>query len=163
MCGDCSAPLQHRPDEQRGFGFPPLTPDEEKGGALNYILHRLRSAGYGVSFNLYNSANFGVPQVRERVILVCCRDEKRLPTSPPPIQKMAASGCRNGGRCMKFSKAWSPSSTTMKFSREATQILPAVARWSILEAFAGKSSKRGTGGTICRWWEDWLFPPTCLG
>lgn len=81
--GLLSAPLEHRPHERRGFGFPPLTPDEEKGGALNFILHRLRAGGYGVSFNLYNSANFGVPQVRERVVLVCCRDGRKAPYIAP--------------------------------------------------------------------------------
>ena len=81
--GLLSAPLQHRPHERRGFGFPPLTPDEDKGGALNYILQRLRLAGYGVSFNLYNSANFGVPQIRERVIIVCCRDGRKAPYLAP--------------------------------------------------------------------------------
>jgi DNA (cytosine-5)-methyltransferase 1 len=81
--GLLSAPLEHRPHERRGFGFPPLTPDEKKGGALNYILHRLRAGGYGVSFNLYNSANFGVPQVRERVVLVCCRDGRKAPYIAP--------------------------------------------------------------------------------
>lgn len=81
--GLLSAPLEHRPHERRGFGFPPLTPDEEKGGALNHILKLLRQGGYGVSFNLYNSANFGVPQVRERVILVCCRDGRKAPYLSP--------------------------------------------------------------------------------
>lgn len=41
-----------------------------KGGALYTVLSKLRSFGYQVSFNLYNAANFGVPQVRERVILI---------------------------------------------------------------------------------------------
>lgn len=81
--GLLSAPLEHRPHDRRGFGFPPLTSDEEKGGALNYILHTLRSGGYGVSFNLYNSANFGVPQVRERVILVCCLNGRKAPYLTP--------------------------------------------------------------------------------
>ncbi|MBN2372184.1 DNA cytosine methyltransferase [bacterium] len=77
--GLLSAPLVHRPHERRGFGYPPLTPDEEKGGALNHILDMLLEAGYGISFNLYNSANFGAPQVRERVIIICSRDGERLP------------------------------------------------------------------------------------
>jgi DNA (cytosine-5)-methyltransferase 1 len=34
----------------------------------------LRSGGYEISFNLYNAANFGVPQSRERVILICSRE-----------------------------------------------------------------------------------------
>jgi DNA (cytosine-5)-methyltransferase 1 len=32
--GLLSAPLTHRPHSSRGFGYPPLTPEEEKGGAL---------------------------------------------------------------------------------------------------------------------------------
>lgn len=41
-----------------------------KGGALQIALNRLESAGYAVSFNLYNAANFGSPQIRERVVLI---------------------------------------------------------------------------------------------
>lgn len=81
--GLLSAPMLHRPHEERGFGFPPLTAEEEKGGALAFIVNRLESAGYGVSFNLYNAANFGAPQKRERVILVCSRDGKKLPYLTP--------------------------------------------------------------------------------
>lgn len=81
--GLLSAPLEHRPHERRGFGYPPLTPEEEKGGALAHILERIRNAGYGVSFNLYNAANFGSPQKRERVVLVCSRDGQRPPFLSP--------------------------------------------------------------------------------
>lgn len=41
-----------------------------KGGALCVILDRLRAAGYAVSFELYNAANFGAPQIRERVVMI---------------------------------------------------------------------------------------------
>ena len=53
--GLLSAPLSHRPHSERGYDYPPLTPEEEQGGALYFILTRLRAAHYGVSFNLYNS------------------------------------------------------------------------------------------------------------
>ena len=81
--GILSAPLKHRPHENRGFGFPSLTPEEEKGGALMHILNILRQTGYGITFNLYNSANFGTPQKRERVIIVCSRDGQKLPYLSP--------------------------------------------------------------------------------
>lgn len=77
--GLLSAPVKHRPHNQRGAGFPPLTVAEEKGGVLFSVLQKLRSHGYGVSFNLYNSANFGTPQKRERVVVVCSRDGKKMP------------------------------------------------------------------------------------
>ncbi len=81
--GLLSAPLKHRPHTQRGEGFPPLTVEEEKGGVLFFVLQKLRSSGYGVSFNLYNSANFGTPQKRERVVVVCSRDGKKMPYLVP--------------------------------------------------------------------------------
>lgn len=81
--GILSAPLVHRPHIERGQDFPPLTPDEDKGGALMHILNILKGAGYGVSFNLYNAANFGSPQKRERVIIVCSRDGNKLPYLTP--------------------------------------------------------------------------------
>lgn len=50
----------------------PVSPEgiPEKGGALKIVLERLSAAGYSVSFNLYNAANFGAPQIRERVVLI---------------------------------------------------------------------------------------------
>jgi DNA (cytosine-5)-methyltransferase 1 len=74
--GLLSAPLTHRPHINRGFGYPPLTPEEEKGGALTYIISLLEKGGYKVSFNLYNSANFGSPQTRERVVIFCTKNNK---------------------------------------------------------------------------------------
>jgi DNA (cytosine-5)-methyltransferase 1 len=58
-------------------------PEEQAGGALYSILNTLRDAGYSVSFNLYNSANFGAPQIRERVVILCSRDGKKLPYLTP--------------------------------------------------------------------------------
>jgi len=81
--GLLSAPLKHRPHNMRGEGFEDLTVEELPGGALNHIISRLESAGYSVSFNLYNAANFGTPQKRERVIIVCSRDTGKLPYLEP--------------------------------------------------------------------------------
>jgi len=81
--GLLSAPLKHRPHALRGEDFPELSDDELEGGALLHIISALENAGYGVSFNLYNSANFGTPQIRERVIIICSRDGKRPPYLEP--------------------------------------------------------------------------------
>lgn len=43
-------------------------------GAIRLVAHQLKQAGYSVKFELYNSANFGVPQVRERVVVIASRD-----------------------------------------------------------------------------------------
>jgi DNA (cytosine-5)-methyltransferase 1 len=72
--GLLSCPMTHRPHNQRGSGYPSLKEDELRGGALNFVVNRIKNSGYGYSFNLYNSANFGTPQIRERVIIICSRD-----------------------------------------------------------------------------------------
>ena len=54
-----------------------------RGGALRYAIRLLEEAGYTVSFNLYNSANFGSAQVRERVVLICSREKRRVPYLEP--------------------------------------------------------------------------------
>ncbi len=68
--GLLSAALEHRPHNQRGSGFPPLSEREESGGALKLVIQMLESAGYEITFNLYNTANYGVPQKRERLIIL---------------------------------------------------------------------------------------------
>lgn len=81
--GLLSAPLKHRPHEMRGNGFEQLSIDELPGGALKHIIKTLEDSGYAISFNLYNSANFGTPQKRERVIIICSRDGTKPPYLEP--------------------------------------------------------------------------------
>ena len=47
--------------------------DAKGGEVLEKILAMLRSGGYTVSFNLYDTAYFGVPQHRDRVIIIGSR------------------------------------------------------------------------------------------
>lgn len=81
--GLLSAPLSHRPHAERGDDHAPLEGDEKPGGALMYILQLLRQGGYSYSFNLYNAANYGVPQIRERVVIICSRDGDKVPYLNP--------------------------------------------------------------------------------
>jgi len=77
--GLLSAALEHRPHDERGKEFPTLSDREQRGGALKEILTRFESAGYGVSFRLYDASRFGVPQVRERLVLVAARSGRVMP------------------------------------------------------------------------------------
>ncbi|MBW3090262.1 DNA cytosine methyltransferase [Bifidobacterium miconisargentati] len=45
-----------------------------RGGAMRVILNKLHDMGYKVSFNLYNAANFGAAQIRERVVIIAKRN-----------------------------------------------------------------------------------------
>jgi DNA (cytosine-5)-methyltransferase 1 len=81
--GLLSAPLNHRPHAERGEGQPPLRPDELPGGALLHILNLLEAQDYHVTFTLYNTANFGVPQIRERLIFFASREGRAVPYMRP--------------------------------------------------------------------------------
>ena len=54
-----------------------------KGGALCVILDKLHEAGYTVSFELYNAANFGAPQIRERVVIIGKLNGEKVPYLSP--------------------------------------------------------------------------------
>lgn len=54
-----------------------------KGGVLHYAMEKLSSFGYSVSFELYNAANFGAPQKRERFVIIAKLGEKKVPYLTP--------------------------------------------------------------------------------
>ena len=81
--GLLSAALAHTPHQLRNEKNYKMSIEEVRGSALLYAIEKLKDAGYGLSFNLYNSANFGSPQKRERVVIICSRDGQELPYLNP--------------------------------------------------------------------------------
>ena len=81
--GLLSAPFEGELSQDKNFGYAKKTEDQEKGGALLHIIRKLESGGYSVTFNLYNSANYGAPQKRERVVIFCSRDGHKIPYLAP--------------------------------------------------------------------------------
>lgn len=81
--GLLSAPLSHRPHNERGQGYPDLKDSEKSGGALRLILSLLEEAGYAVSFRLYDTSKFGVPQVRERLVMIARKGSNLVPHLNP--------------------------------------------------------------------------------
>ncbi len=78
--GLLSAPLRHRPISERGQS---LDPEEEQGSAFAVILEEFSRIGYQFVYGLLNAADYGVPQTRERVIILGTRDHEniQLPTA----------------------------------------------------------------------------------
>ncbi|HET9224938.1 MAG TPA: DNA cytosine methyltransferase [Roseiflexaceae bacterium] len=92
--GLLSCPMSHRPHHMRGPDYPDLSFDEMPGGTLYFVLNMIERAGYSYSFNLYNAANFGSPQIRERVVMVCSRDGAKPPFLTPTHSEHGTHGLR---------------------------------------------------------------------
>jgi len=90
--GVLSAAIKHRPLIQRGPGHPQLDEEEQLGSALIQILRALRKTGYFIVFDLLNSADFGVPQTRERVLFIGSRDGEPIWTPSPTHSSDGANG-----------------------------------------------------------------------
>lgn len=90
--GILSAKIKSRPSNEIGEGFPPLQEDEKKGSVLRYILERLEKTGYKINFDLLNSADYGVPQNRERVVFIGCRSNTPVILPKPTHSKNPKSG-----------------------------------------------------------------------
>ena len=65
-----------------------------KGGALCVIMDRLQEAGYSISFELYNAANFGAPQIRERVVMIGKLGNEKVPYLSPTHSEKGGNGLK---------------------------------------------------------------------
>ena len=90
--GLLSAPYAMEYPDTKAFGYATKTPENEKGGALLHIINLLEAGGYKVTFNLYNAANYGAPQKRERVVIFCSREGIQTPYLNPTNSENGAYG-----------------------------------------------------------------------
>ena len=73
-----SARLKHVPISERGDRE--LLPEEKKGSVFKVILEMLNKTGYNITYKILNSADYGSPQIRERIIFIGLRNGKsKLP------------------------------------------------------------------------------------
>ena len=89
--GLLSAPIRHRPHDRRGLGCPQLEADEMPGAALQVILAEMKRIGYEVVYDLLNTADYGVPQCRERVIFIGYKSNDPV-TLPLPTHSQKGTG-----------------------------------------------------------------------
>ena len=76
--GLLSAAVRHRTLKQRGPGHPPLDHDEQLGSAFQVIAKALRGLGYYCLFDVLNAADYGVPQIRQRLVIIGSRDGRDI-------------------------------------------------------------------------------------
>lgn len=90
--GIFSAAVKHRPLKERGFGYPPLKPEEELGSGFVEILKELHTIDYYTIFDLLNTANYGIPQIRERAVFIGSRDGEPVIMPKPTHAKNPVDG-----------------------------------------------------------------------
>lgn len=73
--GLMSAPLKHIPLAQRNDKS---TIDESRGTVLDVILSEFNKLGYKTVYGVLDAVNYGVPQFRERFVLIGSRDQEDI-------------------------------------------------------------------------------------
>ena len=81
--GILSAAIKHIPLSERKKDAI-LTSEEQKGSVLRLLKKEFEKMGYTVTAELVNSADYGVPQKRERVVFIGSRDGFQI-SMPPPM------------------------------------------------------------------------------
>ncbi len=64
------------------------------GSVIRFLANEFKKQGYTISFALFNSANYGVPQIRERVIIFGHRGKKRIPLPQPTHSELGLHGTK---------------------------------------------------------------------
>lgn len=58
---------------------------KDKGASIRQVVSDFEELGYKVTYELHDAANFGVPQTRERVIIIGIADKNRKFKYPKPV------------------------------------------------------------------------------
>ena len=150
--GLLSAAIRHRPLKERGAGYPPLEPDEELGSAFKLILKELKATGYYVLFGLLNAADFGVPQTRERLIILGSRDGEQLNmpeathSNNPGDSKLPWVTLREG-----LQGLLDPKPSYNEFSEEVKKYLMLIPEGGNWRSLASEIQEKAIGGAYNSW------------
>lgn len=90
--GLLSAAVKHRPLSERGPGYPALEADEELGSAFRVVASVLRELGYYAVFDVLNAADYGVPQRRQRLVILGSRDGENISAPAPTHHEKGEAG-----------------------------------------------------------------------
>ena len=77
--GILSAKLNAVPEEYMEYD----SIKDKRGSVITFLTNEFKKCGYTVSFALFNAANYGVPQKRERMIFFGHRGSERIPLPRP--------------------------------------------------------------------------------
>lgn len=161
--GLLSAALVHRRIIDRGKS--PASPDEMKGSFLKWLVEEMVQLGYSVSWGLVEASDYGVPQNRQRALLIAVRSSEPcyLPPARPDVKR------RTVRQALKGLKDIGPVQPLSARKRDIYSLIPAGGNWRDLptkvQAATMGAAFHATGGKS-GWWRRlaWDEPaPTILG
>lgn len=88
--GILSAKLNAVPEDYKEYE----TIKDLKGSVIRFLANEFKKLGYTISFALFNAANYGVPQIRERVIIFGTKGRKRIPLPQPTHSELGLCGTK---------------------------------------------------------------------
>ena len=167
--GMLSAAIRHRKLVARGKDSPPLEPDEQKGSFLKWFLDRLARLGYSVAWGVLEAADHGVPQMRQRAILIGTLGEEPCYLPAPLFGWDGLPPYRTLRWALSDVKELGPIQPLSKRKCEVYALVPPGGNWRDLPeelrkltmgaAYVAEGGKSG-------WWRrlSWDLPaPTILG
>ena len=90
--GLLSAAVRHRALKERGPGHPRLAEEEQLGSAFRVVAETLRKLGYYCVFDVLNAADYGVPQTRQRLVIMGSREGRKVRMPKPTHHSDGAGG-----------------------------------------------------------------------
>lgn len=167
--GLLSAALQHRPLEKRGKDAPELTEEEMKGSFLRWLVSELVELGYAVSWGVAEAADFGVPQMRQRAILIGVKGTEPCYMPTPTHGPEGEHPYRTVRETLREVRGPSPVQPLSERKTAVYAHIPAGGNWRDLPPEMQKETMGqayfATGGKS-GWWRrlSWDAPaPTILG
>ena len=167
--GMLSAALVHRPMALRGSGGQPLAPEEQKGTFLRWLLHQLVDLGYSLAWGVVEASDYGVPQRRQRAVLIGVRTTDPCFLPAPTHGAPGLPPVRTLREALRDVRGDSPVQPLSERKRRVLEQIPPGGNWRNLSERtrrktmgAAFDAEGGKGG----WWRRlaWDAPaPTILG
>jgi DNA (cytosine-5)-methyltransferase 1 len=167
--GLLSAALRHRPLTERGNGHPPLTDSEQKGSFLRWLLDELVTQGYAVSWGVVEAADYGVPQMRQRAILLGVRGSEPCYLPLPTHGRLGLPNYATLRSALDKVTERGPVQPLSSRKREVYRMVPPGGNWRSLPDHVRRSTMGAAyvaEGGKSGWWRrlSWDTPaPTILG
>jgi len=167
--GMLSAALKHRPLKARGKESPALRWEERKGSFLHWLLTELAKLDYSVAWGVCEAAEHGVPQLRQRAMLIGVREDSPCFLPPATHGSPGRPEYLTLRKALRGIKVLGPIQPLSERKKAVFKLIPAGGNWRDLsptQQAATMGAAFHADGGKSGWWRRlaWDEPaPTILG